>query len=206
MCFFTFCTRDCGCSAHPAFPAPSVWANESCTTRAHSRRENAETCSSSLRKQGPITTSVSWSKICRATVPKPRPRSRDERIALTRGPCSRAQLRTRQGRHRCHCARGEIRRCLKTCVSAISSRPILRDARLQRAPQDEVVISGANSDPHGEEAHGAVSNHVARLQCPIQGDCITSARNQELKLISCRSIILQRTSPTCNIVNSAAAA
>ncbi|MFL6814849.1 MAG: hypothetical protein ACJ8EK_12495, partial [Bradyrhizobium sp.] len=39
---------------------------------------------------------------------------------------------------------------------------ILRDARLQRAPQDEVVISGANSDPHGEEARSAVSNHEHR--------------------------------------------
>src|SRR5437763_14948046 len=23
-CAFLFCTRDCGCSAHPAFPAPSI--------------------------------------------------------------------------------------------------------------------------------------------------------------------------------------
>src|SRR2546421_13046999 len=50
----------------------------------------------------------------------------------------------------------------KLCVGNFVA-PILRDARLQRAPQDEVVISGANSDPHGEEAHRAVSNHVARL-------------------------------------------
>jgi hypothetical protein len=64
--------------------------------------------------------------------------------------------------------RGEIHRCLKSCVTASPSLPILRDARLQRAPQDEVVISGANSDPHGEEAHRAVSNHVARLLFEIE--------------------------------------
>src|SRR5438067_10960360 len=37
------------------------------------------------------------------------------------------------------------------------------ETRTMCAPQDEVVISGANSDPHGEEAHRALSNHVARL-------------------------------------------
>jgi hypothetical protein len=31
------------------------------------------------------------------------------------------------------------------------------------APQDEVVTCDVNSDHHGEEAHRAVSNHVARL-------------------------------------------
>ncbi len=31
----TLCTRGCGCSGHPAFPAPSdFWADGSCTTRA----------------------------------------------------------------------------------------------------------------------------------------------------------------------------
>ena len=32
---------------------------------------------------------------------------------------------------------------------------------LPAAPQDEVVIRGAKSDPHGEEARPAVSNHEA---------------------------------------------
>src|SRR5438309_6206084 len=41
-----FPTRDCGCNGHPAFPAPSVCfrAQRFCTTRADSRRENAEVC------------------------------------------------------------------------------------------------------------------------------------------------------------------
>jgi hypothetical protein len=30
-----------------------------------------------------------------------------------------------------------------------------------RAPQDEVVARGTMSDPHGEEARSAVSNHEA---------------------------------------------
>jgi len=42
------------------------------------------------------------------------------------------------------------------------------ETRTMCAPQDgvmtdEVVTSDVNSDPHGEEAHRAVSNHVARL-------------------------------------------
>jgi hypothetical protein len=33
---FLLCTRGCGCSGHPAFPAPSdIGGNRSCTTRAH---------------------------------------------------------------------------------------------------------------------------------------------------------------------------
>ena len=52
-----FGTRDRGCSAHPAFPAPSVSRvrQRICITRAKSRREIADAHStSSLRKQGPI--------------------------------------------------------------------------------------------------------------------------------------------------------
>src|ERR1700681_1670452 len=31
----TKCTRDRGCSGHPAFPTPSKGAEDKCTTRAH---------------------------------------------------------------------------------------------------------------------------------------------------------------------------
>ena len=44
VCFVLFCTRGCGCGGHPAFPAPSVIEGGSSTTRADSRRENAEAC------------------------------------------------------------------------------------------------------------------------------------------------------------------
>src|SRR5712671_5632386 len=37
----TKCTRDRGCSGHPAFPTPSR-GRDSCMTRAHSRREIAK--------------------------------------------------------------------------------------------------------------------------------------------------------------------
>jgi hypothetical protein len=47
-------------------------------------------------------------------------------------------------------------------MSSILVWPILRDARLRRAPQDEV--NSRAKDPHGEEAHGAVANHEARAQ------------------------------------------
>jgi hypothetical protein len=41
-----FCTRDRGCSAHPAFPAPSCFRGGQtiCKTSGASRRENAEVC------------------------------------------------------------------------------------------------------------------------------------------------------------------
>jgi len=41
-------------------------------------------------------------------------------------------------------------------VPAIMSRPILRDARLRRASQDEVVTRGTTSDLRGEERGKAV--------------------------------------------------
>jgi hypothetical protein len=41
--FYHHCTRDRGCSAHPAFPAPSIEEGKlSCIPRAHRRREIAE--------------------------------------------------------------------------------------------------------------------------------------------------------------------
>src|SRR4029077_4713172 len=44
-----------------------------------------------------------------------------------------------------------------------SLRPILRDARLWRAPQDEVLFRGEILDPHGEERRlRRVSNHEAK--------------------------------------------
>jgi hypothetical protein len=44
----------------------------------------------------------------------------------------------------------------------VSLRPILRDARFQRAPQDEVLFPGEILDPHGEERRlRRVSNHEA---------------------------------------------
>jgi len=48
---------------------------------------------------------------------------------------------------------------------AVFSRPILRDARPWRAPQDEVVIRDEILDPHGEERRlRRVSNHKAELR------------------------------------------
>jgi hypothetical protein len=46
VCSTLFCTRGCGCSGHPAFPAPSVLfgAQDSSTTRALERRGNAGAC------------------------------------------------------------------------------------------------------------------------------------------------------------------
>jgi len=41
-------------------------------------------------------------------------------------------------------------------VSSLFAWPILRDARLRRARQDEVFTSGATLNPHGEEARRAV--------------------------------------------------
>src|ERR1700704_2435615 len=40
----THCARDLGCSAHPAFPAPSLFsrAGDSCTTPGALRRDNAD--------------------------------------------------------------------------------------------------------------------------------------------------------------------
>jgi hypothetical protein len=44
----------------------------------------------------------------------------------------------------------------------VSLRPILREARLWRAPQDEVLFRGEILDPHGEERRlRRVSNHEA---------------------------------------------
>ena len=49
-----------------------------------------------------------------------------------------------------------ICRCGKCSSSVHPSR-----RGLPAAPQDEVFTSGAKSDPHGEEAQRAVSNHEA---------------------------------------------
>src|SRR6266478_6005461 len=81
VCFVLFRTRGCGCSGHPAFPAPSVYrgANGVCNNSGDQRRGNAESylhlgClktesgadprhnGSPPRKRGPITTIVCWSK------------------------------------------------------------------------------------------------------------------------------------------------
>jgi hypothetical protein len=44
----------------------------------------------------------------------------------------------------------------------VSLRPILRDARLWRAPQDEALFRGEILNPHGEERRlRRVSNHEA---------------------------------------------
>src|SRR4051794_11584351 len=92
-CAFYFCTRDCGCSAHPAFPAPSLLEGGCLQKLGRFHAARMRRCvsrSSSLRKQGTITTSVSWSKNCQPCQTA-RPRSRDERNALTRGsllPCA----------------------------------------------------------------------------------------------------------------------
>src|SRR5438477_1117298 len=47
----------------------------------------------------------------------------------------------------------------RRCVSRLGSS---FETRTMCAPQDEVVTCDVNSDPHGEEARSAVSNHVAR--------------------------------------------
>ena len=41
---FHFCTRDCGCNAHPAFPAPSLLEGSCWQSSGASRREKAEVC------------------------------------------------------------------------------------------------------------------------------------------------------------------
>src|SRR5215468_8273952 len=54
---------------------------------------------------------------------------------------------------------------------AVSLRPILRDARLWRAPQDEVLFRGEILDPHGEERRlRRVSNHEAEHVHSLQSD------------------------------------
>ena len=40
--FYPICTRDRGCSAHPAFPAPSFVRDNDRQTSGVSRRENAD--------------------------------------------------------------------------------------------------------------------------------------------------------------------
>ena len=40
--YFYHCTRDRGCSAHPAFPAPSFLRDNDTQTSGASRRENAD--------------------------------------------------------------------------------------------------------------------------------------------------------------------
>jgi len=53
------------------------------------------------------------------------------------------------------------RACLSGFLSmVVAAHPSRRG--LTAAPQDEVFTRGAMSDPHGEEAHRAVSNHEAR--------------------------------------------
>src|SRR5260221_1155006 len=63
--FAQFCTRDRGCSVHPAFPAPSDFkARKFTQTSGASRRENADvhfensSTSSSRRTPGHITTGL----------------------------------------------------------------------------------------------------------------------------------------------------
>ena len=41
-------------------------------------------------------------------------------------------------------------------IRMVSLRPILRDARLQRAPQDEDFFRGKIAEPHGEEQGNAL--------------------------------------------------
>src|SRR5258708_28626824 len=64
--FAQFCTRDRGCSAHPAFPAASDFkARKFMQTSGASRRENADSCpSTSLR--GALATKQSIFSLCGA--------------------------------------------------------------------------------------------------------------------------------------------
>src|SRR3954447_19395467 len=52
---FLFCMRGCGRVERPAFPAPSFsfGRNDSCITRANSRRGNAEACASLFELEPP---------------------------------------------------------------------------------------------------------------------------------------------------------
>jgi hypothetical protein len=43
-CYVHFCTRDRGCSKHPAFPAPSSYGRNDLQSPGETRRGNAEVC------------------------------------------------------------------------------------------------------------------------------------------------------------------
>src|SRR5947207_9952747 len=88
-----FGTRDRGCSAHPAFPAPSLRGGRQriCITRA--QIVSRDQFLSSLRTQGPIRRGGSDLEKWSTTL-------LNQLNPVVMGPCSRAQLRTRQGRHR----------------------------------------------------------------------------------------------------------
>jgi hypothetical protein len=86
--FAQFCTRDRGCSAHPAFPAPSDFkARKFMQTSGASRRENAKSCAvispPSTRScawrggvgGGGSISLLLWQRVCCGTPPPPTPKS-----------------------------------------------------------------------------------------------------------------------------------
>src|SRR6266480_1796246 len=85
-------TRDRGCSAHPAFPAPSLQERDNEIAKLGQNMPRDQFLSS-LRTQGPIRRGGSDLEKWSTTL-------LNQLNPVVMGTCSRAQLRTRQGRHR----------------------------------------------------------------------------------------------------------
>ena len=79
--------------------------------------------------------------------------------AAAGAPGARHSLRPLMGRNSCNNS-GALR-CEDAEVWQEPRRGHPSRRGLLAAPQDEVVTNGAASDPHGEEAQSAVSNHEA---------------------------------------------
>ena len=70
-----------------------------------------------------------------------------------------------------------------------SLRPILRDARLWRAPQDEVLFRGEILDPHGEERRlRRVSNHEAEYAIGANAIALPQAGEVKEKRMAPRNL------------------
>src|SRR3954454_14811721 len=167
-CAFSLCTRDCGCSAHPAFPAPSLLEG-GCWHRSgvFTSRERGGVCDHARRHSAHCNriAGLHPSPICGEGG-----RQRAGRV----GGCRRAHphiaptpayaslwptLPTKGGGIRklewaISWPARPSRRPLRRAPPAITSKPLRRD---------EVVTCGMKPDPPRDEAHRAVSNHVARL-------------------------------------------
>ena len=104
------------------------------------------------------------------TSPPPRPQLRCGRPSPLKGEGQeRATSAGKRGevKNNCRANHRLLRSARNDGVRKVVCRQSRRDpsfeTRPPAAPQDEVVTLGTKSDPHGEEAHRAVSNHVARL-------------------------------------------
>jgi hypothetical protein len=101
------CTRDRGCSKHPAFPAPSSSGRMNLQTSGALRREMAETYLSTSSRPSDLSAVARRAKaearagthnhecLCCAMLQL---QLHLHQASVAMGPCSRAQLRTRQGR------------------------------------------------------------------------------------------------------------